>query len=117
MEQFLLKYTWFTLNYFFKNLGLDILKWDGRGGLKPTSACRFWLRLVCTYVVINSGIIAIYCYILIVEKTPEDLMTAYKEIFKNSVTNMFAFFSNFVMFSGLAFIGTPHPNQALGSIQ
>ena len=105
MELFLLQYTWFTLNYFFKNLGLDLLKWDGKGGWKPTSACRFWFRFVCTYVVINSGIIAIYCYILIAEKIPEDLMTVYKDIFKNSVTNMFAFFINFVMFSGLAFIG------------
>ena len=105
MEQFLLKYSWFTLNYIFKNLGLDLLKRDGKGGLKPTSACRFWSCLVCTYVVINFGIIAIYCFILMVEKTPEDLMTSYKDIFMNSVTNMFAFFSNFVMFSGLAFMG------------
>ena len=105
MEQFILKYTWFALNYLFKNLGLDLLRRDGYGGLKPTSAWSFWLRFVCTNVALIFVIIAIHCYILIVEITSEDFMAALKEQIYNSVTTTFAMLSNVFSFSGLSFIG------------
>ena len=103
MEPFILRYTWFTLNYIFKNLGLDLLKRDGEGKLKQTSACRFWIRVVCTYVVVDLLYALIYCYILIVETTPEDFMTALKEIFFNSKTNTYVFLCNNLLISIITF--------------
>ena len=105
MEKFILKYTWFALNYLFKTLGLDLLKKDGKGGLKQTSACRFWLRWTCTNAVIISGITIMWCYILIVETNPEDFMRAMNEKLYKPELNIYASISNFTMLFGLTIIG------------
>ena len=72
MEKFILRYSWFVLIYLFKPLGIDVLKKDGKGGLKQTSACRFWFRWIFTNAVISSGIAITWFYILIVETNIED---------------------------------------------
>ena len=105
METFILRYTWFTLKYLFKNLGLDLLQREGEDGLKPTSTCRFWLRLVCTYVGVDLLFLSTYCYIVLVETTPEDVLTVYKEKFFNSKTNTYVSLCNFFLFSVITFFG------------
>ena len=105
MEKFILKYSWFALHYLFKTLGLDLLKKDGKGGLKQTSACRFWLRWTCTNAVISSGIVVTGCYILFVETSHEEFMAAMKEKLYNSTVNTLASVSNFTMVFGLTIIG------------
>ena len=103
MEQFILRYTWFTLNYIFKTLGLDLLKRDGEGRLIQTSACRFWIRVVSTYVVVNLLVTSTFWYILLVETTPKDFLTAYKEKFWDSKTNIYVYICNFLLFNGMTF--------------
>ena len=105
MEKFILKYTWFVLNYLFKTLGLDLLKKDGKGGLKQTSACRFWLRWTCTNAVISSSIAITWCYILIVETNIEDFISAMNEKLYKPELNIYASISNFTMLFGLTIIG------------
>ena len=90
MEQFILCYTWFALNNILKYCGLDLLKRDGFSGLQPSSACRFWTRLVCTYVVLFSGTIGTTFYILNFETTPENFVRALKEKVYTSPTTTFA---------------------------
>ena len=99
MEPFILRYTWFVLNYIFKTFGLDLLQKEGGGNLKPTSTCRFWLRLVCTYVGIDLLYASTCCYIVILETTPEDFMTALKEKIFNSKTNTAVFLCNYFLVS------------------
>ena len=103
MEPFILRYTWFTLNYIFKTLGLGLLQKEGECGLKTTSTCRFWLRLVCTYVGIDLLYVSTFCYIVIVETTPEDYMTAAKEKFFNSKTNTSVFVCSYFLFGIITF--------------
>ena len=107
MKQFILSYTWFALNTIFKYSGLDLLRRDGDNGLKPSSACRFWTRLVCTHLVILSGAIASFCYIVYFETTPDNLMKNTKEKVFTSVTTTFAMCSQPVWMSGLNFIIVP----------
>ena len=104
-EKFILKYSWFVLNYFFKTLGLDLLKKDGKGGLKQTSACQFWLRWTCTNAIISFSMTVTFFYILIVETTPEDYILAMNEKLYASAINIFAAVSNFTMVLGINYIG------------
>ena len=94
MEPFILRYTWFALNYIFKNLGFHLLQKEGECGLKPTSTCRFWLRLICTYAVVDLLFASTYCYIVIVETTPGDYLAALKGKIFNSKTNTYVFLLN-----------------------
>ena len=104
-EKFILKYSWFVLNYFFKTLGLGLLKKDGKGGLKQTSACQFWLHWTCTNAVISFSMTVTFFYILIVETTPEDYIAAMNEKLYASAINIFAAVSNFTMVLGINYIG------------
>ena len=105
MKQFILSYTWFALNTIFKYSGLDLLSRDGDTGLKLSSACRFWTRLVCTHLVILSSMIATFCYIVYFETTPDNLMKNAKEKLFTSVTTTFAICSQTFWMFGINFIG------------
>ena len=105
MKQFILSYTWFALNTIFKYSGLDLLSRDGDTRLKLSSACRFWTRLVCTHLVVLSGMIATFCYIVYFETTPENLMKNAMEKVFTSVTTTFAMCSQNFWMLGLNFIG------------
>ena len=105
MEKFLLKYSWFALNYFFKPLGLDLLKKDGKGRLKQTPACGFWLRWSCFNAVMIFAITVTFGYILIVETTPEKYMAAMTARTYNSVVNVFAAVTHYTMVFGITYIG------------
>ena len=103
MEKFILKQSWFALNYFFKPLGLDLLKKDGKGRLKQTPACRFWLRWSCFNAVMIFAITVTFGYILIVETTPEKYMAAMTAGTYNSVVNIFAAVTHYTMVFGITF--------------
>ena len=105
MKQFIFSYTWFALNTIFKYSGLDLLRRDGDTGLKTSSACRFWTRLICTYVVILSGWIATICYIVNFETTPEKFMNASEKVY-NSVTTSLALIYQAFWCLGICSIGT-----------
>ena len=105
MEQFILCYTWFALNNIFKYFGLDLLKRDGETGLKPSSGCRFWTRLVFTYVVLFSGTIATTCYVVNFETTLENFMRALYGKVYNSTTTTIAMSSQGIWAFGISFIG------------
>ena len=105
MEQFILRYTWFALNYILRILGLNLFKRDDKAGLSPTSACQFWIPFACTYLVIHGSITAIYCYIFNFETTFEEFLRVGKEKIYNSTTTSFAIYSNIVMTYGIFFIG------------
>ena len=105
MEQFILRYTWFALNTILKYCGLDLLRRDGDTGLKPSSACRFWTRLVCTYVVLFSGTIGTVCYILNFETTYENFVRALNEKVYTSAITTFAMQSQGFWALGINFIG------------
>ena len=105
MEKFILRYSWFVLIYLFKPLGIDVLKKDGKGGLKQTSAFRFWFRWIFTNAVISSGIAITWFYILIVETNIEDFMEAMREKLYKPELNIYAVISNFTMIFGLTIIG------------
>ena len=105
MEQFILRYSWFALNYILRILGLNLLKRDGEAGLRQTSVCQFWLPLAGTYFVIHGSIIAIYCYIFNFETTYEEFLRVGKEKITNSTTTSFAIYSSIIMTYGIFFIG------------
>ena len=105
MEQFILRYTWFALNYILRILGLNLLKRDDKAGLRPTSACQFGLPLACTILLTHGSIIAIYCYIFNFETTYEEFLRVGKEKIVNSTTTSFAIYSNILMTYGIFFIG------------
>ena len=105
MKQFILTYTWFALNTVFKYSGLDLLSRDGDTGLKLSSACRFWTRLVCTYVVLFSGTIGTVCYILNFETTYENFVKALNEKVFTSAITTFAMQSQGFLALGMSCIG------------
>ena len=105
MKQFIFSYTWFALNYLLRLLGLNILKRDGDTGLRPTSACQFWLPLACTYFIIFGGVTTIYCYILNVEATFDEFLKNLNEKLYTNATNTFAQYCTSFCLFGMNFIG------------
>ena len=105
MEQFILSYTWFALNYILRILGLNLFKRDDEAGLRPTSACQFWLPLACTYLVSHGSIYAIYCYIFIFETTLEEFLREVNERIYTSTTTTFAIWCDLIITHGLNLIG------------
>ena len=104
MEQFILRYTWFALNYILRILGLNLLKRDDKAGLRPTSACQFGLPLACTYLVTHGSIIAIYCYIFNVEATFEEFLRELNEKIFTTVTTTLAIYCSSIGLFGINFI-------------
>ena len=85
MELFSLNYTWFVLHYIFRYLGVNPCEKDEFDNLKPTSACRYWMRFICT----NSLVLIIFggsfLYQVFVETTPEEFGKAYQQTFATTL--------------------------------
>ena len=88
MELFILNYTWFVLHYIFRYLGVNPCEKDEFGKLKPTSACRYWMRFVCTNILVLVIFTGSFLYQVFVETSPEEFIKEYRKTLATSTTTI-----------------------------
>ena len=88
MELFSLNYTWFVLHYIFRYLGVNPCEKDEFDNLKPTSACCYWTRFICTNSLVLIIFAGSFLYQIFVETTPEEFGKAYRQTLATSTTTI-----------------------------
>ena len=88
MELFILNYTWFVLHYIFRYLGVNPCEKDEFGKLKPTSACRYWMRFVCTNILVLVIFTGSFLYQVFVETSPGEFIKEYRKTLATSTTTI-----------------------------
>ena len=94
---FLLEQSWFFMRFFYRLFGLFPLERVEEADLKPTSACRFWIRYIITSTLVMSIFVGPICY----ATNFKDYALAFVAVIGISVYDMMSVAATFIVQFGL----------------